>query len=132
MSNETAPGRVIVISAPSGAGKTSLANGVLKDPDVGGICFSVSHTTRRPREGERDGQDYFFVDQPAFKRMIEEDAFLEYANVFDRHLYGTSRAFVEKENAQGNDVFLDIDVQGALQVRGQIPSALMVFVFPPS
>lgn len=132
MSSETGKGNLIVISAPSGAGKTSLASRVLEDHEVRRLKFSISHTTRRPRRGECDGVDYFFVPVEEFRRMIDQDAFLEYARVYGSHYYGTSRAFVEAQLDGGNDVLLDIDVQGALQVQQRHPKALMVFVFPPS
>ncbi|MEE8586491.1 MAG: guanylate kinase [Acidobacteriota bacterium] len=132
MSSETGPGNLIVISAPSGAGKTSLASRVLEDREVEGLKFSISHTTRRPRLGECDGVDYFFVTVQEFRRMIGQDAFLEHARVYGSHYYGTSRAFVDAQLHRGYDVLLDIDVQGALQVQRQHPEALMIFVFPPS
>ena len=122
-------GCLIILSAPSGSGKTSLAERVLGE--VPGLRFSVSHTTRRPRTGEEDGVDYFFVDEARFESMIRKREFLEHAFVYG-HYYGTSRAFVEQELAQGHDVLLDIDVQGARKVKAQVPEALMVFVLPPS
>lgn len=122
-------GNLLIISAPSGSGKTSLADRVLKD--LKRIHFSVSHTTRRPREGERDGKEYFFVTVPQFEQMIQRKEFLEYAHVYGNY-YGTSRAFVEQQLEAGNDVLLDIDVQGALKVKQEMPAAILVFVFPPS
>lgn len=132
MSSETGSGNLIVISAPSGAGKTSLASRVLEDPEVQGLKFSISHTTRRPRRNERHGVDYFFVSVSDFRRMISQGAFLEHAQVYGSHYYGTSRAFVQEQLQKGRDVLLDIDVQGALQVQEKMPEALMIFVFPPS
>lgn len=122
-------GNLIVISGPSGSGKTSLARRALEN--LPGLKFSVSHTTRPARRGETDGVDYFFVSEEEFLKMVEEDAFLEHAIVYGRR-YGTGRAFVEAELAAGNDVLLDIDVQGALQVKKAHPDAVTVFVLPPS
>ncbi len=122
-------GNLIIISAPSGTGKTSLAGRVLKL--VEGLQFSVSHTTRRPRATERDGVEYFFVDPKRFEEMIAQGAFLEWAHVYGNY-YGTSREFVESELGKGTDVLLDIDVQGAEKVKRSMPEALSVFVLPPS
>jgi guanylate kinase len=122
-------GNLIVISAPSGSGKTSLAHRLLRE--TANLQFSVSHTTRRPRRGERDGVEYFFVSTTEFEQMIREEAFLEYAHVYGNY-YGTSRIFVQSQLNSGNDVLLDIDVQGALKVREERPGALLIFVFPPS
>ena len=127
--SERPQGTLFIVSAPSGAGKTSMVRALMeRDPDLG---FSVSHTTRPPRPGEVDGRDYHFVDVPTFERMVEEGAFLEYARVFDNY-YGTSRAAVEAQLAEGRDVFLDIDWQGARQVRQAWPEAVSIFVLPPS
>ena len=122
-------GNLIIISAPSGSGKSSLASGLFRDIDK--LVFSVSHTTRRPRGSERDGEDYFFVTEDEFREMIRGEAFLEWAHVYGNY-YGTSRHFVEKMREAGNDVLLDIDVQGALKVKELEPAAMMVFVLPPS
>lgn len=120
---------LLVLSAPSGAGKTSLATALVQaDPGIG---LSVSYTTRGPRPGERDGEHYYFVDAPQFARMADEGAFLEHAQVYD-HRYGTARARVEAELAAGRSVILDIDWQGARAVRRQMPGALCVFILPPS
>lgn len=126
MSND---GKLFILSAPSGTGKTSLANRVLHE--LPQLRFSVSHTTRKPRSGERHGVEYFFVNEAHFEEMIGRDEFLEHAFVYG-HYYGTSKAFVEAELSRGHDVLLDIDVQGALKVKAQMPRALMVFVLPPS
>ena len=118
-----------VVAAPSGGGKTSLISALLKkDPRV---RLSVSHTTRPPRPGEQDGVHYYFVDEPAFLRLIEQNAFLEHAKVFDCH-YGTGREAVERQLAAGFDVLLDIDWQGARQIRAAAPSCRSVFIIPPS
>ena len=122
-------GSLIIISAPSGSGKTSLARRTLVQ--VPSLSFSVSHTTREPRPGEIEDEHYFFVGQSVFESMIEEDAFLEWAHVYGNY-YGTGRAFVQEQLEQGQDVLLDIDVQGARKVREKIPEAITVFVFPPS
>ena len=130
---ESARGELFIVSSPSGGGKTTLIRRVMADLERRGrqAHFSVSHTTRRPRPGERDGVDYHFVDRPAFEAMVARNDFLEYADVHD-NLYGTSRGEVEGRLQAGCDVFLDIDVQGARQVRASIPDAVKVFIFPPS
>ena len=120
---------VIVVSAPSGAGKTTVLARVLRD--LGGIRFSVSHTTRAPRGAERDGVEYHFVDRAAFERLRDEGGLLEWAEVHG-NLYGTGVAEVERASAAGVDILLDLDVQGASQLRRRIPEAVMVFVLPPS
>lgn len=122
-------GTLFIFSAPSGAGKTSLVNALLECTSHIGV--SVSHTTRAPRPGEEDGHAYHFVDQNAFKDMISADAFLEHAKVFD-NFYGTSRAWVESELAAGRDVILEIDWQGAQQVRKLMPESVSLFIAPPS
>lgn len=122
-------GTLFIFSAPSGAGKTSLVNALLECTSHIGV--SVSHTTRAPRPGEEDGQAYHFVDQNAFKDMISADAFLEHAQVFD-NFYGTSRTWVEAELAAGRDVILEIDWQGAQQVRTLMPESVSLFIAPPS
>lgn len=126
-------GELYVISAPSGAGKTTLIRSLLAgDPPLGGeVAFSVSHTTRPPRPGERHGVDYHFVQPPDFERLIAADRFLEWAEVYG-HYKGTSRDEVEGRLAAGIDVILDIDVQGARQVRRRRPEARSIFVLPPS
>ena len=127
------PGQLYVISAPSGGGKTSLTRALIERLAAKGRTarFSVSYTTRDPREGERDGVDYHFVSVDGFKQMIAEAAFLEHARVFDRY-YGTSKAETERWLAAGQDVILDIDWQGAEQVRARAPDAITIFISPPS
>jgi len=120
---------VVVVSAPSGAGKSTVVARVLRG--LGGIRFSVSHTTRRPRSDERDGVDYHFVDRPGFERLRDEGQLLEWAEVHG-NLYGTAQAEVERARSEGTDVLLDLDVQGAAQVRQRIPEAVSVFILPPS
>ncbi|MGE5236301.1 MAG: guanylate kinase [Acidobacteriota bacterium] len=126
-------GELFIVSSPSGGGKTTLIRRVMAELVRHGreVHFSVSHTTRAPRGSERDGQDYHFVDRPAFQAMITRREFLEYAEVHG-NLYGTSRAEVEERLTRGCDVFLDIDVQGARQVRASVPDAVKIFIFPPS
>ncbi|MFP4138283.1 MAG: guanylate kinase [Halomonas sp.] len=122
-------GTLFIVSAPSGAGKTSLVRELIENLD--GIQVSVSHTTRARREGEVDGVNYHFVDVPGFEAMIERGEFFEYARVFDNY-YGTSRPAVQAALAAGQDVILEIDWQGARQVRQQMPEAVSVFILPPS
>ncbi len=122
-------GALYVISGPSGSGKSSLAKRALAE--IPNLQFSVSHTTRPPRPGEQDSVEYFFVSPDKFQEMVREGAFMEHACVFGHH-YGTSEAYVETLREAGTDVLMDIDVQGARQVRKAHPEALSVFVFPPS
>lgn len=126
-------GELFIVSSPSGGGKTTLIRKVLDVLRRQGrkAHFSVSHTTRAPRVGEEQGRDYYFVDRLVFQQMIEQREFLEYAEVHG-NLYGTSKVEVESRLAQGWDVFLDIDVQGARQVRASVAHAVKIFVFPPS
>jgi guanylate kinase len=126
------PGELFILSAPSGAGKTTLIQNLVNGrfSDLGGLAFSVSHTTRQPRQGELDGRDYHFVDHATFLGMIEADAFLEWAKVHDNY-YGTSRQEVFPRLERGIDVLLDIDVQGAEQVVARVPEAHGIFVLPP-
>src|SRR5262245_7004415 len=107
-------GNLYIVSAPSGSGKTTLLQHLLRSSND--LRFSVSHTTRPPRQGERAGVDYFFVDRATFLSMVERGEFLEWAE-FNGHLYGTTRTFVDEQIESGNDVILDIDVQGARQVK---------------
>lgn len=123
------PARLFVISAPSGAGKTSLISALLKQ--VPGLSVSISHTTRPMRPGEADGVNYHFVDIPRFENMIEAGDFLEHARVFD-NLYGTSRGSVDTALAAGKDVVLEIDWQGARRIRALYPAAVTIFITPPS
>jgi len=122
-------GTLYIFSAPSGAGKTSLVKALLESMD--GITVSVSHTTRAMRPGEREGVHYHYVDIPAFERMVAGQAFLEHAKVFDNY-YGTSRQAVLDKLVQGQDVILEIDWQGARQVRKLFPECRSIFVLPPS
>lgn len=122
-------GLLIVLSAPSGCGKSTIVKRLLEERD--NIRFSVSATTRAPREGEVDGVDYYFIDRETFADMVEKGEFLEYAEYVD-NCYGTPRAPVERELEAGNDVLLDIETQGAFHVREACPDALMIFLLPPS
>jgi guanylate kinase len=122
-------GSLFIVAAPSGAGKTSLVNALVKQD--ASICLSVSHTTRAARAGEVDGQDYHFVDQATFAEMRDAGAFLESATVFDNS-YGTSAAAVEAQLEKGLDVILEIDWQGAQQVRRNFKESTGVFILPPS
>lgn len=118
-----------VVSAPSGGGKTSLVNALLERDSR--VALSVSHTTRSPRPGEVDGVHYYFVDDATFEGLAERGAFLEHARVFD-HRYATGREPVEAQLAAGFDVLLDIDWQGARQIRQSFPAARTIFILPPS
>ncbi len=118
-----------MVSAPSGAGKTTICKSVLRDLDK--IAYSVSYTTRPCRRGEVEGKDYYFVSRDRFEEMIRQGQFLEWANVYG-NLYGTARSEVLSRLEKGVDVLLDIDVQGASQVRRHFPQAVTVFVLPPS
>ncbi len=124
-------GTLYIVSAPSGAGKSSLIQALLKTQPLYDTQVSISHTTRAMRPGETHGQHYFFVPVAEFERMIAEDAFLEYARVFDNY-YGTSRDAIQQVLATGVDVFLDIDWQGAQQIRAKMPDARSIFILPPS
>jgi guanylate kinase len=122
-------GRLYVIAAPSGAGKTSLLHALMRRrPD---LKFSVSCTTRKPRPGEHDGKDYHFIDREGFERLVEAGEFIEHANVFG-NLYGTRKSVVEAALAGGRDLVLEIDWQGARQVREHLPDAVQIFILPPS
>jgi guanylate kinase len=123
------PGQLFVVSAPSGAGKTSLVNALIETTD--GIAASVSHTTRDQRPGETDGEDYFFVERTEFARMATADEFLEHAEVFG-NLYGTSKAQIRRTLDSGVDLVLEIDWQGARRVRALYPETVSVFILPPS
>lgn len=122
-------GTLYIVSAPSGAGKTSLLKAMIAETDA--VRISVSHTTRKQRSGEVDGQDYHFTSIEQFQQMIEQQAFLEYAKVFDNY-YGTSRQWVEQQLAAGVDIILEIDWQGAQQMRKLMPSCRTIFILPPS
>lgn len=131
-------GILFLISAPSGAGKTSLVNAMLENARADNaatrdsqLCVSVSHTTRPRRPGEVDGKNYHFVTQEQFQQLRSENAFLESAEVFG-NLYGTSRLWVQEQLEQGWDVILEIDWQGASQVQALLPDAVSIYILPPS
>lgn len=129
MSSAGGNGLLLIVSAPSGAGKTSLVAALLeRDPN---LTVSISHTTRGCRRGERDGVNYHFVDKSQFMNMVAAGQFLEHAEVFGNY-YGTSAAAVDEARARGRDVILEIDFQGAAQVRARYPEAVSIFVLPPS
>ena len=123
------PGNLYVVAAPSGAGKSSLVK-ALMEVDAG-VKASISHTTRAPRGQEMDGREYFFVDNATFDNMVANQDFLEWAQVHGNR-YGTSRQAVEQRLSEGGDVLLEIDYQGALQIKQIFPHAVLVFVLPPS
>ena len=122
-------GLVFIISAPSGSGKSTLVNELRKF--VREIDFSVSYTTRPPRGSEQEGREYHYISRPQFERMIGAGEFLEHAEVFGNY-YGTARRFLDEAIARGHDLLLDIDVQGAEQLRKKLPDAISIFVLPPS
>ena len=124
-------GTLYIISAPSGAGKSSLIQALLKTQPLYDTQVSISHTSRSERPGEKHGEHYFFVSKDEFIEMIEKDDFLEHAEVFGNY-YGTSRVTIEQVLASGVDVFLDIDWQGAQQIRTKMPQARSICVLPPS
>ncbi len=119
---------VYIVSAPSGSGKSTLVNELFKM--VGHLDFSISYTTRPPRGSEQNGKEYFFVSREEFKAMIAAREFLEHAEVFGNY-YGTARRFLREAEARGNDLLLDIDVQGAEQIKQKIPNAVSIFILPP-
>ncbi len=122
-------GTLYIVSAPSGAGKTSLVHALRERDDR--VVFSISHTTRAMRPGEKEGVDYYFVDNATFESMVAADEFLENAQVFDNY-YGTAKDHIEQHLAAGRDVVLDIDWQGARQVREKMPECTSIFILPPS
>lgn len=119
---------VYIISAPSGSGKSTLENELFKM--VHNLDFSISYTTRPPRGSEKNGKEYFFVSRKEFEAMIAADEFLEHADVFGNY-YGTAQRFLHEAEARGHDLLLDIDVQGASQVKQRIPDAVSIFILPP-
>ena len=123
------PGNLYVVAAPSGAGKSSLVNALLELDSH--LVVSLSHTTRPPRGQEQDGREYHFVDEAAFRAMVARGGFVEWAEVHG-NLYGTSRAEIESRIGSGQDVVLEIDWQGALQIKQLYPNAILVFILPPN
>ena len=122
-------GKLIVISGPSGAGKSTVVFKAIEGRED--VCFSTSVTTRKPRPGEVDGREYFFVDPDRFKEMVENDELLEHAE-YVANSYGTPRAYVEEKLETGLNVLLDIEVQGARQIHEKMPDAVKIFIIPPS
>ncbi len=120
---------VFIISAPSGSGKSTLVDRLMREMD--GLTFSVSYTTRPPRGREKPGHSYFFISRQEFLEKVARDEFLEHADVFGNY-YGTHRSFLDYARAEGRDLVLDIDVQGASQLRERLPEAVTVFILPPS
>ncbi len=125
----TEKGKLIIISGPSGAGKSTIVFKTMEGRND--LCFSTSVTTRSPREGEVDGRDYFFIDRARFDEMVMNDELLEHAS-YVTNCYGTPRAYVERQLEKGMNVILDIEIQGARQVREKMPEAVTVFILPPS
>jgi guanylate kinase len=124
-----AEGHLFILSAPSGAGKTTLRRAALERfPD---LQYSVSYTTRKPRQGEQEGVDYYFIDQKMFEEKLSRHLWAEWARVHG-HYYGTSAAFLENTLSSGSDILLDIDVQGTLQILDQYPDSITIFILPPS
>lgn len=128
-STQNYPGNLFVVAAPSGAGKSSLVNALMEVDSR--LAHSVSHTTRAPRGQEVHGREYYFVSQAQFDQMINQDAFLEWANVHGNR-YGTSKQAIEERIAQGGDIILEIDYQGAIQVKKIFANAVLIFILPPS
>jgi len=122
-------GVLFIISAPSGGGKSTIAAAVRQRVD--GLGYSISHTTRKPRRDEKDGVDYHFVDERTFIEMIEMDAFLEWARVFD-NFYGTSLSGIRELTASGRDILLDVDIQGGWNIKTRFPESVLIFLVPPS
>ena len=122
-------GQIFVLSAPSGAGKSTIADALMKR--VEGMAYSVSHTSRPPRGRERNGVDYHFVNRHTFKEMIEKKAFLEWAEVHD-HFYGTAFDTVESGMTSGVDILMDVDVQGGRNIKKRFSHAVLIFILPPS
>lgn len=129
LSPKPASGTLYIVSAPSGAGKSSLVNALIKRLPF--VYLSISHTTRGTRPGETDGEHYHFVSTADFEAMVERGEFLEHARVFDNY-YGTSQVWVQQQLDDGHDVILEIDWQGAQQIRRQMPDTKGIFIMPPS
>lgn len=122
-------GMIIIVSAPSGAGKTSICDALIESDK--NIVYSISTTTREPRKGEKNGKEYYFVNDSDFKKMVKKKMFVEWAKVHD-HFYGTSKKVLEQTINKGKDILLDIDVQGAVKIKKQYKNALMIFITTPN
>ena len=122
-------GQIFVVTAPSGTGKTTIINLIRKD--MRGVGYSISHTTRKPREGEVNGYHYYFVDRVEFEKMVEAHEFIEWAIVYDQ-LYGTSISSMNRELSSGKDLLMDLDIQGAEEIERRFPESLSIFILPPS
>ena len=122
-------GQIFVVTAPSGTGKTTIINMIRKD--MRGVGYSISHTTRKPREGEVNGYHYYFVDRVEFEKMVEAHEFMEWAIVYDQ-LYGTSISSMNRELSSGKDLLMDLDIQGAEEIERRFPESLSIFILPPS
>lgn len=122
-------GRLFIFSAPSGAGKTTLCNAILKK--FPNLRYSISHTTREPRAGEQEGVDYFFISEAEFKENIKKGIWAEWAKVHD-HFYGTSAHFIDRHLSAGKDILLDIDFNGARQILARYPNSITIFIMPPT
>jgi guanylate kinase len=122
-------GQIFVFSAPSGTGKSTIAEALMER--VEGLAYSISHTSRSPRGSEQDGVDYHFVSRSTFREMIDKNAFLEWAEVHG-HLYGTAFDAIKAQMAAGSDVLMDVDVQGGRNVKNQFPDSILIFLLPPS
>jgi len=123
-------GQIFVITAPSGTGKTTIIKNIARK-NVGDVGYSISHTTRKPREGEVNGLHYYFVNKADFEKMIEAHEFIEWALVYNQ-LYGTSILSVNKELSSGKDLLMDLDIQGAKEIKRRFPESLSIFILPPS
>ncbi len=122
-------GQIFVVTAASGTGKTTIINMIRKD--MRGVGYSISHTTRKPREGEVNGYHYYFVDRVEFEKMVEAHEFMEWAIVYDQ-LYGTSISSINGELSSGKDLLMDLDIQGAEEIERRFPESLSIFILPPS
>ena len=123
-------GQFFIITAPSGAGKTTIIKSILKK-NIDGLGYSISHTTRKPRKGEINGLHYYFVDRATFEKMIKANEFLEWAVVYDQ-LYGTSISGINRALSAGKDLLMDVDIQGAKEIKRKYPDSLSIFILPPS
>jgi len=121
---------VFIISAPSGSGKSTLVGRIRET--VPNLEFSISYTTRKPRGAEQNGREYYFISREEFEEMISNQEFLEHARVFETDYYGTARRFLRKAEEEGSDLLLDIDVQGAEQIKRELPHAVSIFIMPPN